>query len=36
MLVKKVVADLGGLDILVNNAGKQTNQKDIGDITDEQ
>jgi len=36
MLVKKAVADLGGLDILVNNAGKQTNQKDIGDITDEQ
>ncbi len=35
-LVKKAVTDLGGLDILVNNAGKQTNQKDIGDITDEQ
>lgn len=36
MLVGKAVADLGGLDILVNNAGKQTNQTDIGDITDEQ
>ncbi len=35
-LVRKAVTDLGGLDILVNNAGKQTNQKDIGDITDEQ
>lgn len=35
-LVRKAVTDLGGLDILVNNAGKQTNQGDIGDITDEQ
>ena len=35
-MVEKTVAGLGGLDILVNNAGKQTNQKDIGDITDEQ
>jgi hypothetical protein len=35
-LVHKAVVELGGLDILVNNAGKQTNQKDIGDITDEQ
>ncbi len=35
-MVKKTVAELGGLDILVNNAGKQTNQKDIGEITDEQ
>ena len=35
-MVAKTVAELGGLDILVNNAGKQTNQKDIGDISDEQ
>ncbi|MCJ2084233.1 SDR family oxidoreductase [Methylobacterium sp. J-090] len=35
-LVHKAVVELGGLDILVNNAGKQTNQTDIGDITDEQ
>lgn len=35
-LVGEAVAGLGGLDILVNNAGKQTNQKDIADITDEQ
>ncbi|TXM75971.1 SDR family oxidoreductase [Methylobacterium sp. WL103] len=35
-LVHRAVTDLGGLDILVNNAGKQTNQKDVGDITDEQ
>ncbi len=35
-VVAKAVAGLGGLDILVNNAGKQQNQKDIGDITDEQ
>ena len=35
-LVTLAVAGLGGLDILVNNAGKQTNQKDIADITDEQ
>lgn len=35
-LVHKAVVGLGGLDILVNNAGKQTNQDDIGDITDEQ
>ncbi len=32
-LVERTVAELGGLDILVNNAGKQTNQKDIGDIS---
>ncbi|TXN82305.1 SDR family oxidoreductase [Methylobacterium sp. WL8] len=35
-LVHRAVTDLGGLDILVNNAGKQTNQKEVGDITDEQ
>ena len=35
-LVHRAVTDLGGLDVLVNNAGKQTNQKDIGDITEEQ
>jgi NAD(P)-dependent dehydrogenase (short-subunit alcohol dehydrogenase family) len=35
-LVKQAVAELGRLDILVNNAGKQTNQKNIGDISDEQ
>ncbi|MDO9426816.1 MAG: SDR family oxidoreductase [Methylobacterium sp.] len=35
-LVHKAVVALGGLDILVNNAGKQTNQTDIGDISDEQ
>ncbi len=35
-LVHRAVVGLGGLDILVNNAGKQTNQTDIGDITDEQ
>ena len=35
-LVTKAVSNLGGLDILVNNAGKQTNQKDIAGISDEQ
>ena len=35
-IVERTVGELGGLDILVNNAGKQTNQKDIADITDEQ
>ncbi len=35
-LVKRAVAELGGLDILVNNAGKQTSVSDIADISDEQ
>ena len=35
-LVKRAVAQLGGIDILVNNAGKQTNQSSIADITTEQ
>ena len=35
-LVKRAVAQLGGIDILVNNAGKQTNQASIVDITTEQ
>ena len=34
--MKKAVADLGGLNIRVNYVGKQTTQKDISDITDEQ
>ncbi len=36
ILVKRAMAQLGGIDILVNNAGKQTNQASIADITTEQ
>ena len=35
-LVKRAIAQLGGIDILVNNAGNQTNQTDIADISTEQ
>lgn len=35
-IVKRAVAELGGVDILVNNAAHQATFKDIGDISDEE
>jgi NAD(P)-dependent dehydrogenase (short-subunit alcohol dehydrogenase family) len=35
-LVKKAVAELGGLDIVVNNAGRQQSQESILDVTSEE
>ena len=35
-VIKRAVAELGGIDILVNNAAHQATFKDIGDISDEE
>jgi len=35
-VIKRAVAELGGIDILVNNAAHQAAFKDIGDISDEE